>query len=164
MLECPIIKMIDLKKAQEQDLPVLTLLWRDHLQPLWTGEMIKSSFEKEDVYTIIAVSKDPQNGLKKCVGFLMGSFLMDAELYAIVVKKDFQKQGIGEALLENFLEFLKNQKISSLFLEVAENNLEARAFYEKMKFQRVGVRPNYFEKKTEGGTCAVNALVLEKKL
>ncbi len=160
--------MIQIKKAQVQDIPFIALLWQDKLQAPWTEEMIKDSFERENVVTMIAVSETPQNGkqdCESCVGFLMASFLEEAELYALVVKKTVQRQGIGQRLLENLLDFLKDKNVGSLFLEVSVENTKAVSFYENGGFKKVGERPHYYLKKIEEKEGAwVMALVLRKSL
>ncbi|HQS84945.1 MAG: hypothetical protein B7Y25_01090 [Alphaproteobacteria bacterium 16-39-46] len=158
--------MIQIKKAHTQDIPFIALLWKDKLQAPWTEEMIKDSFDKENVVTMIAVSETPENGKQRCVGFLMASFLEEAELYALVVKKIVQRQGIGQRLLENLLDFLKDKNVSSLFLEVSVENTKALSFYEKREFKKVGERPHYYlkEKQENEEGSWVTALVLRKSL
>lgn len=152
-----------------EDLVLVESLWQKSLQATWTKEMIKKSFENPLIYTRVIRFKDEvslQNTQNiTCIAFLMGSFLEEAELYALVVREDFQRQGIGERLLQEFLKFLKSQKISSLFLEVSEANLKALAFYEKQGFEKICVRPSYYQKKQENGKiCSLDAIILKKKI
>ncbi|MBS0185018.1 MAG: GNAT family N-acetyltransferase [Proteobacteria bacterium] len=157
-----ILPMIQIKKAQKKDIPDIALLWKDKLQAFWTKEMIETSFKKEGVYTVIAVCAHYPEASQKNVGFLMASLEGDAELYALVINKAYQRQGIGELLLKNLIDFLKNKKIFSLFLEVAEDNEKARTFYEKQGFKKIGERLSYYSKKMGGKDLRVKALVLRK--
>lgn len=65
----------------------------------------------------------------KAVGFLG---LVEEEIAGLFVKEQFQKQGIGEALIQR----VKDEK-KILTLTVYENNQAALLFYERQGFRRV---------------------------
>ena len=65
----------------------------------------------------------------KAVGFLG---LVEEEIAGLFVKEQFQKQGIGEALIQR----VKDEK-KILTLTVYENNQAALLFYERQAFRRV---------------------------
>lgn len=65
----------------------------------------------------------------KAVGFLG---LVEEEIAGLFVKEQFQKQGIGEALIQR----VKDEK-KILTLTVYENNQGALLFYERQGFRRV---------------------------
>jgi len=155
--------MIQIKKAQKKDISDIALLWKDKLQACWTKQMIEASFKKEGIFTVMAACEPCLEKSQENVGFLMASFEAEAELYALVVKKAYQRHGIGELLLKNLIDFLRNKEIFSLFLEVAEDNVAGRSFYEKMGFEKIGERSSYYLKKIEGKEdLRVKALVLRK--
>lgn len=65
----------------------------------------------------------------KAVGFLG---LVEEEIAGLFVKEQFQKQGIGEALIQR----VKDEK-TILTLNVYQNNQAALLFYERQGFRRV---------------------------
>ena len=60
------------------------------------------------------------------------------ELERIYVDKAFQKYGIGKILLDHAISSAKLQKCDHINLGVWEHNENAKAFYKKMGFERIG--------------------------
>ena len=89
-------------------------------------------------------------------GFAIGRAVAgEAELLTIAVAPDAQGQGIGAALIDDFLAKAKLRQSESVFLEVAENNGAAIGLYVKKGFVQTGKRPRYYQQ--PDGT-AVSAL------
>ena len=65
----------------------------------------------------------------------------------IVVKKDFRNQGIGTLLLTNLLHFAKKSHLTSITLEVMDENYSAIHLYKKLGFETTGIRKNYYQNK-----------------
>lgn len=66
----------------------------------------------------------------------------EAEVLNIAVAPDFQRLGIGRALL-------KATAARTLFLEVRESNAAARAFYQSLGFRQTGRRRGYYHHPAE---------------
>ena len=81
----------------------------------------------------------------------------DADIEGVVVDKQFRKQGIGEKLMHSAHEFILDKQIKSVLLEVRESNINAISLYQKLGYQRIAVRKNYY-------SDGENALVLRKEL
>lgn len=60
-------------------------------------------------------------------------------------------KGIGSLLLQEAINAFKEQGGKELFLEVRASNAAAKALYEKFRFQRIGVRKNYYQQPAEDG-------------
>ena len=67
------------------------------------------------------------------------------------------KGGIGEKLIIELMDRLKENQVYALALEVRASNESAIALYDKLGFVQVGRRPNYYRKPTEDG------LILKKE-
>lgn len=81
---------------------------------------------------------------EKVVGFSMFRQILDeSELLLIGVDPDYQKLGVGGALLEAYVKHCLDQGIRRLHLEVRGDN-PARRFYTSHGFQEVGLRANYY--------------------
>ncbi|MBS9338551.1 GNAT family N-acetyltransferase [Fructobacillus sp. M2-14] len=80
-------------------------------------------------------------------------FFDEAELDLIAVQPGMQGQGLGQAVLEEWLSELGPCRI---LLEVAENNIRARNLYLKFGFSAYHERKNYYP---DGQT----AILMEKK-
>ena len=68
----------------------------------------------------------------------------DSELLSIAVSETAQRKGIGTQLLHAGLSQLDLDKSDCCFLEVRENNIKARNFYEKHGFNLFGIRKKYY--------------------
>jgi len=78
-------------------------------------------------------------------GFIMGREIAgEAELLTLAVDPDRQRQGHGRILLAAFEAECKVRKAQVAFLEVAENNLAARALYATAGYRESGCRADYY--------------------
>lgn len=90
-------------------------------------------------------------------GFVVWRVVADeAEIITIGVHPDARRGGIADAMLTLVESDVKKRGGKKIFLEVAENNVPARALYEHNGYVQVGVRPKYYD-----GT---DAILMEKTL
>ncbi|WP_101776101.1 ribosomal protein S18-alanine N-acetyltransferase [Pasteurella oralis] len=79
------------------------------------------------------------------VAFVICQTILDeATLFNIAVDPLFQGQGFGKKLLNELTNQLKAKQISTLWLEVRESNLTAKALYDQFGFNEVDLRKNYY--------------------
>lgn len=69
----------------------------------------------------------------------------DAHILNICVKRDKQKQGLAKRLINKIVEIAKSRLVDKVVLEVRETNKPAIKLYEKMGFECVGRRKNYYK-------------------
>ena len=104
-------------------------------------EEYKSELENNNSKYIVAKFND------EIVGFAGIWVVIDeAHITNIVTKKSYRNNGIGNLLLENLIKMCKNYttNISSLTLEVSENNVIAQNLYKKFNFEILGERKKYY--------------------
>jgi len=80
----------------------------------------------------------------------------EAEILTLVIAPPFQRKGLGNHLLKALLTYLKEKKISKLFLEVAEDNKAAQSFYLRNGFTLLGTRPKYYKRPENKFVDALN--------
>lgn len=96
----------------------------------------------------------------------LGAFIIlsvaagQAEILTLITALTARRQGLARQLLDEASSALKKQKITELFLEVAEDNAAAIALYRSAGFTPIGRRPAYYRRKA--GRIA--ALTYSKKL
>ena len=78
-----------------------------------------------------------------------------ADVLTIATHPDARRQGLGATLLDATLTHLAQTNISTIFLDVAEDNHSAIALYKKAGFQVIGRRPAYY-KREKGRIAALN--------
>lgn len=86
----------------------------------------------------------------KVIGFVGTWIILDeAHITNIAIHPKYRKQGIASKLLEEFLEYCKNQGCIAYTLEVRSGNKAAQSLYEKHNFKEAGIRKGYYEDNKE---------------
>ena len=67
-----------------------------------------------------------------------------ANIDFIYVKKDFRSSGIGKKLLERCQAYARSKKAEGVGVNCGQENKNAKKFYKKEGFQKVGQVYNYF--------------------
>ena len=71
------------------------------------------------------------------------------ELENIVVAAGSRRRGLGRRLLVDLIKRARTKDVTSIFLEVRQSNLGARAFYNKLGFVEFGSRKSYYSDPSE---------------
>lgn len=117
----------------------------------WNDTILKEELQSENSTYLVAKIN------QKIVGFAGIKVVMDeADIMNIVTKKSNRNHGIGTLLLENLLSLCQALNLSSLSLEVDEQNLPAIHLYQKFGFEKIGTRKKYYQNR--------NGWIMIKKL
>ena len=86
----------------------------------------------------------------RVVGYVGSQTVLgEADMMNLAVHENYRRQGLGRQLVESLISRLSQQGSHILMLEVRVSNAPAIALYEKLGFQVVGRRPNYYYKPRE---------------
>ena len=82
-------------------------------------------------------------------GFIQGYGVMsvaagESHILNISVRPESQRQGIGSKLMKHFLQLARRHDADTVMLEVRPSNKLAIKLYEKLGFNEIGVRRNYY--------------------
>ena len=80
----------------------------------------------------------------------------ETDMMNIAIHPDYRRRSIAHSLIECLILELKNRGSSSLTLEVRASNAPAVTLYEKLGFEQIGLRKNYYRNPKE------DALILRK--
>lgn len=84
------------------------------------------------------------NGL--FVGFLIEEIILpEAELIQLFIFSEFREGGFGHSCMTEWIDSLVEMKIKKAFLEVRDGNGSAIRLYQKLGFDKVGRRKNYYQ-------------------
>lgn len=79
------------------------------------------------------------------IGYAVQMMVLDeAHLLNLSVAKTFQGQGFGTILLEKMFANARQYQAANMFLEVRLSNKSAIGLYEKMGFNEMAIRRNYY--------------------
>lgn len=93
------------------------------------------------------------------VGYVGSQSVLDsADMMNLAVAPNFRRRGIGEALVNALVAYLREKEIIALLLEVRASNDPAIALYQSLGFEQVGCRPRYYHNPRE------DALIMRKEL
>ena len=86
----------------------------------------------------------------RVIGYIIGTKIPpEGEIYRIAVRQDKRQRGIGYRLLSYALKTERGSGVETVFLEVRESNIPARALYKSYGFNEMGIRKNYYRNPTE---------------
>ena len=125
-------------------LPQAAALERVCFSHPWTEKALAEDLNNELLTLLAAVGED---------GTLLGygevrTVLDEGTLERIAVAPQFRRHGAAEALLRRFLDDGR-EKLAFLTLEVRAGNVPAIGLYEKLGFEVVGRRRNYYREEGE---------------
>ena len=109
----------------------------------WNADMINGSFSQNGFLGWVA-EKDG-----KIVSAVATSYLFDeGEVLFIVTDKNYQRQGLADALLKTAIKELASRGVKSIFLEVRKSNIGAIKLYSTNGFTKIAEREKYYGDET----------------
>ena len=118
----------------------------------WSEKSIASELENPLSLWLVA----EENG--QVYGYVGSQTVLgESDMMNVAVDPGFRRQGIARALIETLIAELSKMGSRCLRLEVRVSNENARALYERMGFQQLGLRKNYYHNPKE------DALILGKE-
>jgi len=79
------------------------------------------------------------------LGFVVLHFVAnECEILQICIHPEMQCQGLGSKLLQFVLDKAKQKQCVSIFLEMRASDERVRKFYQKLNFQPIARRKNYY--------------------
>lgn len=136
-----------------EDLDQVMEIEEDLFSVPWTREGFLTYLLKKDTMFFVVEEKE------KILGFCsMMTVLDEGDILNVAVRRDRQKEGIGQFLVDSILRMADLQGIRLVHLEVREGNQTARRLYERLGFKEDGLRRNYYEDPVE------NAVLMTKEM
>ena len=118
----------------------------------WSERSVASELENPLSFWLVAVEED------RVAGYVGSQTVMgESDMMNVAVHPDFRRRGIAEKLIADLVDGLKARNSRCITLEVRASNAPAIALYEKLGFQQIGLRKNYYRNPRE------NALILRKE-
>jgi ribosomal-protein-alanine N-acetyltransferase len=135
-----IADQINILPARRDDLAAIMILERSGFsaseqwsERSWLGELLG-----EGRTVLIARAYQPVGMITiQTIGEL-------ADLHRLAVAPAFRRQGVGTALVKSALEIVRHLGVRAVILEVRDTNDAAIMLYQKLGFEQLAARQNYY--------------------
>lgn len=139
-------------QMNEGHVPQIARLERLCFSDPWSERSIASELQNPLALWLVA----EEDG--HVLGYVGSQTVLDeSDMMNVAVDPAFRRQGVARALIEALISGLAEGGSRCLKLEVRVSNESARALYESMGFQQLGLRKNYYQNPKE------DALILGKE-
>ena len=117
----------------------------------WGWEAYRAELEKPEAVMLVARRNAPEDETGRRLSGYIAARINADELHInnIGVWADARRRGVGGALLGAALELAARCGAYEAVLEVRAGNLPAQAMYERLGFEVVGERRNYYKEPVE---------------
>mgnify|MGYP004516010063 FL=1 len=143
---------VTVRKWEQRDCLTVSELEKLCFPDPWTEEMILGSFLDDYFHGYVAEA----NG--KVIGYVGLSVVFDtADILLVAVVKNYRKQGIASKLISDGLDLAIRLGAERAMLEVETTNDAAIKCYQKLGFETIAERKNYYGEQR-------SAYIMEKRL
>lgn len=143
------MKIVDMK---ENHVAAVAELEKLCFSAPWSESAVRSELTNPLSLWLVALENE------HVIGYIGSQTVLDeADMMNVAVSPDSRQKGVGQELVTSLVERLKANAVRCLTLEVRASNEPAKSLYQKLGFQQVGRRPNYYRNPRE------DALILRKE-
>lgn len=143
---------MEIKAMKEAQVPQIAALERVCFSDPWSEKSILSELENPLSCWLVAMDGE------RLAGYVGSQTVLgETDMMNLAVDPDYRRKGLGKGLILSLIEALRQRESRCLTLEVRDSNAPARALYEKLGFQEIGRRRNYYRNPRE------DALIYKKE-
>jgi len=146
---------VNIDVARAQDAPDMAAVHAQAFDKPWDENDFEDLLDGEGIFGIVARGEDPA-GVVIC-----RAVAGEAEILTVGVAGWARRTGIGRSLMIAAMDLARQAGASQLFLEVDVANPAAITLYERLGFQRSGLRKAYYDR---GAAGLADALVMRLDL
>ena len=129
----------EIKKLSEENSAAVAEIENLCFSHPWSEETVSSEMKSKFADFFGAFCED------KLTGYIGGRTIAgETEIFNVAVSPEFRRKGIAKALIEKFIEAVREKETQVIFLEVRTSNLSAISLYEKVGFVFCGIRKDYY--------------------
>jgi ribosomal-protein-alanine N-acetyltransferase len=129
-----------IRLMRPEDLEHVMVIERSSFESPWTKNNFFDEFKNSDLSTQLVMEAD-----RRIVAFAILWIIIDeCHLANIAVHPDFRRRGLAEIMLNKVIGIAREKNCKKIMLEVRKSNDPAIQLYTKYRFEKVGVRKNYY--------------------
>lgn len=138
--------MTEITRMTAAHVPQVAALEQECFSDPWSQQSVASELDNPLSLWLVWVEGS------KVLGYVGSQTVMDeTDMMNVAVAPAARRQGIARKLIEALVQQLQERGSHCLSLEVRASNAPAIALYERLGFQEVGRRPNYYRHPKEDG-------------
>ena len=130
--------------------PAMAAVHAEAFDACWRKDEFEDLLEGEGIFGALAVAADQPLGVILC-----RIAADEMEVLTLGVAPRARRSGVGLALMEAALTVARQRAAAAAFLEVDVANAAAVALYERLGFQRSGLRKAYYDRGLAGRADAL---------
>ena len=137
--------MITYRAAIQLDLPVLVSMERVlFADSPWSMGQFKEEFKGVPNSRYFLVATNEADQIVGYAAVLVVAPGVEADVLTVAVLPDYARQGIATHFMNELEEWSKSKQALAMMLEVGVENVGAIALYEKLGYQSIATRKNYY--------------------
>ena len=147
----------------DADVPVIMKIEERAYPFPWTAGIFRDCIRAGHCCYVLERNADDQfpGGVIKTVAYVVMSIgAGEAHILNICVRPEDRGAGYGRALMDKMMALARQLRADMMFLEVRPSNEDARRLYDKLGFNEIGTRTNYYP----AAQGREDALILAKQL
>jgi len=149
--------MISYRAAIQLDLPVLVSMERVlFADSPWTTGQFKEEFKGVPNSRYFMVATNEQDQIVGYAAVLVVAPGVEADVLTVAVLPEYARQGIATHFMVELEKWSQSKEAAAMMLEVGVENSGAIALYEKLGYQSISTRKNYYGQ-------GLDALVMRKE-
>ncbi len=135
-----------LRRANTEDLDaVMAIETTTFPSDAWSRPLMRAELAGEHGYYLVALADEGRGPIEGYGGLLAPWRSEQADIQTIAVVESARGQGLGRTLMQALLVEARRRGAREVFLEVRADNPGAEHLYETLGFERIGVRPHYYQ-------------------
>ena len=137
--------MISYRAAIQLDLPVLVSMERVlFADSPWTTGQFKEAFQGVPTIRHFLVATNEQDQIVGYAAVLVVAPGVEADVLTVAVLPEYARQGIATHFMGELEKWSEEKQASAMMLEVGVENIGAITLYEKLGYQTIATRKNYY--------------------
>ena len=143
--------MIALRRATLDDLDaIMAIETATFPADAWSRSSMRSELGGPHGYYLVAmVDDDAADAIAGYGGLLAPEGAGQGDIQTIAVAEPFRGLGLGRRLMDALLAEAERRGAAEVFLEVRADNEAAQRLYASLGFERIAVRPHYYQPDNE---------------
>jgi [ribosomal protein S18]-alanine N-acetyltransferase len=137
--------MISYRPAIQLDLPVLVSMERVlFADSPWTTGQFKEAFQGVPSSRHFLVATNEEDQIVGYAAVLVVAPGVEADVLTVAVLPEYARQGIATHFMNELEKWSQHKQALAMMLEVGVENTSAIALYEKLGYQTITTRKNYY--------------------